>query len=86
MLAGRCPGHDPYPLPRPFLDAAVAAMQAQAQPAHARLAGRQVDLRAEADPDYLKGAPYDTPVRRLDEVKAARRPVLRYGFPGSDDA
>jgi glycine dehydrogenase subunit 2 len=36
--------------------------------------------RAAADPDYLKGAPYDTPVRRLDEVRAARQPVLRYEF------
>jgi glycine dehydrogenase subunit 2 len=24
-----------------------------------------------------RGAPYDTPVRRLDEAGAARRPVLR---------
>lgn len=36
--------------------------------------------RAEDDPEYLKGAPYDTPVRRLDEVKAARKPVLKHGF------
>ncbi len=34
--------------------------------------------RAEADPNFLKDAPYTTPVRRLDEVKAARKPVLRY--------
>ena len=33
---------------------------------------------AEADPNFLKDAPYATPVRRLDEVKAARKPVLRY--------
>ena len=37
--------------------------------------------RAEADPDFLKNAPYTTPVRRLDEVKAARKPVLRYVRP-----
>lgn len=36
--------------------------------------------RAEGDPEWLKGAPYTTPVRRLDEVKAARKPVLRYSF------
>lgn len=36
--------------------------------------------RAAADPEYLHGAPYHTPVRRLDEVRAARRPVLRYRF------
>ncbi len=42
--------------------------------------------RAEEDPDYLAGAPYETPVRRLDEVKAARQPVLRYEFPDADGA
>ena len=36
--------------------------------------------RAGADPDYLHGAPYTTPVRRLDEVKAARQPVLKHDF------
>ncbi len=34
--------------------------------------------RVEADPNFLAEAPYTTPVRRLDEVKAARKPVLRY--------
>ena len=41
--------------------------------------------RAAADPDYLHDAPYTTPVRRLDEVKAARQPVLRYGFGDAAD-
>jgi glycine dehydrogenase subunit 2 len=38
-----------------------------------------VELLAEAaeDPEVARGAPYDTPVRRLDEAGAARRPVLR---------
>ena len=31
---------------------------------------------AETDPEKLKHAPYTTPVRRLDEVKAAREPNL----------
>jgi glycine dehydrogenase subunit 2 len=44
----------------------------------------QVLERAAADPAYLKGAPYTTPVRRLDEVKAARQPVLRYEFEAAD--
>lgn len=30
------------------------------------------------DPELVKGAPYTTPVRRLDEVGAARKPDLRY--------
>jgi glycine cleavage system P protein (glycine dehydrogenase) subunit 2 len=32
---------------------------------------------AEKDPEVAKNAPYTTPVRRLDEVKATRHPVLR---------
>jgi glycine dehydrogenase subunit 2 len=40
----------------------------------------EVVERAQADPDYLAGAPRHTPVRRLDETTAARKPVLRYGF------
>ncbi len=32
---------------------------------------------AEEDPEVLKQAPYTTPVRRLDEVAANRRPVIR---------
>lgn len=31
-----------------------------------------------ADPDMLKGAPYNTPVRRIDEGKAAKDLILRY--------
>ena len=30
-------------------------------------------------PDLLKQAPFTTPVSRLDETRAARRPVLRWG-------
>jgi glycine dehydrogenase subunit 2 len=32
---------------------------------------------AEEDPQILQGAPYTTPVRRLDEAAASRRPILR---------
>jgi len=32
---------------------------------------------AESDPEVAKQAPYTTPVRRLDEVKATRHPVVR---------
>lgn len=32
---------------------------------------------AESDPEIARGAPYVTPVRRLDEVGAARNPVIR---------
>jgi glycine dehydrogenase subunit 2 len=32
---------------------------------------------AEGDPELLLNAPYTTPVRRLDEVAASRRPVIR---------
>jgi len=32
---------------------------------------------AEHDPQVARGAPYSTPVRRMDEVGAAKHPVLR---------
>ncbi len=37
---------------------------------------------AKSDPELVKNAPYSTPVRRLDEARAARKPVLRWE-PGS---
>src|SRR3954454_13696759 len=37
----------------------------------------QILAEAEQDPELAKQAPYTTPVRRLDEVKATRRPVVR---------
>jgi glycine dehydrogenase subunit 2 len=33
---------------------------------------------AETDPELVRSAPHSTPVRRLDEATAARRPVLRW--------
>ena len=36
---------------------------------------------AEKDPDFLHGAPYTTPVRRLDEVYAARNLNLKWEPP-----
>jgi len=35
---------------------------------------------AAEDPEIARGAPYSTPVRRLDEAGAARRPVVRQQF------
>ncbi|HZQ66682.1 MAG TPA: aminomethyl-transferring glycine dehydrogenase subunit GcvPB [Gaiellaceae bacterium] len=37
------------------------------------------------DPTLLREAPHDRPVRRLDEVKAAKRAVVRYGFEDHPD-
>jgi glycine dehydrogenase subunit 2 len=48
---------------KPTLDAFIAAMRAIAQ-------------EARSDPALVKSAPHETPVRRLDEVKAARELVL----------
>jgi glycine cleavage system P protein (glycine dehydrogenase) subunit 2 len=33
---------------------------------------------AKDDPELVKNAPYSTPVRRLDEARAARKPILRW--------
>jgi glycine dehydrogenase subunit 2 len=38
----------------------------------------KVAVEGRENPDLLKNAPYSTPVRRLDEVRAARNPVLRW--------
>ena len=35
---------------------------------------------AAEQPELLKGAPHHRPVRRLDEVRAAKHPVVKYGF------
>jgi glycine dehydrogenase subunit 2 len=48
---------------KPTLDAFVEAMHA-------------IAAEARTDPERVKSAPHDTPVRRLDEVKAARELVL----------
>ncbi|MDD4388765.1 MAG: aminomethyl-transferring glycine dehydrogenase subunit GcvPB, partial [Bacilli bacterium] len=47
------------------LDAFIAVMKKIAQ-------------EAIENPGLLKEAPHNTPVRRLDEVRAARQPVVKY--------
>lgn len=54
------------------LDAFAEAMLAIAQ-------------EAKENPEVVKTAPHSTPVRRLDEARAARRPILRW-TPGQDAA
>jgi glycine dehydrogenase subunit 2 len=53
--------------PKERLDAFVAAM-------------RRIAEEAAASPEVLHEAPHTRPVRRLDEVRAAKQPVLRYRF------
>ena len=36
---------------------------------------------AESEPEKVRNAPYTTVISRLDEVKAARNPVLTYNYP-----
>lgn len=45
---------------------------------------KDIAQEAKDDPEYLKGAPYNTPVRRLDEATAARNPILRWTRPESE--
>jgi glycine dehydrogenase subunit 2 len=40
---------------------------------------------ASASPELLHAAPHSRPVRRLDEVKAAKRAVVKYGFEEHPD-
>jgi glycine dehydrogenase subunit 2 len=37
----------------------------------------EILAEAERDPEVARNAPYTTPVRRLDEAAANRRPVVR---------
>ena len=39
---------------------------------------RKVAIEAETDPELVKGAPYTTTVKRLDEAQAARKPIVKY--------
>ena len=45
---------------------------------------RELYQTAETDSERLHQAPVTTPVTRLDEVNAARHPVLRYIFKETD--
>jgi glycine dehydrogenase subunit 2 len=40
---------------------------------------REILAEAKEDPEIARNAPYDTPVRRLDEARAAKRPIVRQG-------
>ncbi|MCI1859138.1 MAG: aminomethyl-transferring glycine dehydrogenase subunit GcvPB [Sporolactobacillus sp.] len=40
----------------------------------------EIQVEAYRDPDKVKNAPIHAPVRRVDEVRAARHPVVRYHF------
>ncbi len=41
---------------------------------------RTIAREAAETPELLKGAPHSRPVRRLDEVKAAKEPIVKYAF------
>jgi glycine dehydrogenase subunit 2 len=41
---------------------------------------REIAREAAEDPELVKAAPHHRPVRRLDEVRAAKQPVVRYAF------
>jgi glycine dehydrogenase subunit 2 len=58
--------------PKETLDAFANAMVAIAR-------------EAAESPELLAEAPHDRPVRRLDEVKAAKRAIVKYGFESHPD-
>ena len=43
---------------------------------------RTIAEEARTNPEVLKDAPHETPVRRLDEATAARKPRLRWSPNG----
>jgi glycine dehydrogenase subunit 2 len=44
----------------------------------------EIHDKLEHDPDFVRSAPHTTDIKRLDEVLAARHPLLRYSFGLSD--
>jgi glycine cleavage system P protein (glycine dehydrogenase) subunit 2 len=46
---------------------------------------RSIAREAAEDPGLVKDAPHSRPVRRLDEVKAAKRAIVKYGFEEHPD-
>ena len=40
----------------------------------------EIAREAAESPELLKEAPHHRPVRRLDEVRAAKSPIVKYGF------
>jgi glycine dehydrogenase subunit 2 len=45
----------------------------------------EIALDAGQNPEMIKEAPHHRPVRRVDEVKAAKRAVVKYGFEDHPD-
>ena len=45
----------------------------------------QIAREAADDPDAVRSAPHNRAVTRLDEVRAAKRPVVRFGFEHHDE-
>jgi glycine dehydrogenase subunit 2 len=39
---------------------------------------RKIAEEAKTDPELVKSAPHDTPIGRVDDVLAARHPVVTY--------
>jgi glycine dehydrogenase subunit 2 len=46
---------------------------------------RAIAREAADDPDVVREAPHARPVKRLDEVRAAKRSVVKYGFENHPD-
>ena len=42
---------------------------------------KQVGKECLESPELIEAAPWETPVRKLDEVQAARQPILAEGLP-----
>jgi glycine dehydrogenase subunit 2 len=45
----------------------------------------RITEEAASDPNVIKDAPHHRPVKRLDEVKAAKRAIVKYGFDDHPD-
>ena len=55
-----------------------SALAATWNPVLLESVGQAIAREAQDEPDVVRTAPHSTPVRRLDEVRAARQPDLRW--------
>ena len=83
---------DRKPRPRAFRlngDETVTSRPGEAARRNAQVIEAEEDVfarEAAASPELLREAPHDRPVKRLDEVKAAKEPVVRHRFePAAPD-
>jgi glycine dehydrogenase subunit 2 len=84
-------GFHPYPVSFPLIVHGALMIEPTESESKEELdlfidAMRKIAKEAETEPDLIHNAPYRTRVSRLDEVAAARKPILRWKPQGQSAA